>query len=255
MHRFADIITANSHTNRLEIIELFPNLKNKIFTIYNTVDLVKFRPSDIKNNTVRFVIASSHQWKKNSHNLIKAAKIVKESNPDIYFHIDWYGRAESDTSPYDSALELINELKLTEYFRLLSPSKNIQDEYQNCSAVILPSFYEGLPNTICEAMACGKPIIMSNVCDAGNLVQDGVNGYLFNPAKPDDIAEKITMFINTNDKEQNEMGIASRQKAEYIFDEQKFLENYTSVFKKVLCDNKLKIEHWLPEVPDSAKYI
>ncbi len=57
----------------------------------------------------------------------------------------------------------------------------------------MPSYFEGLPNAACEAISCGLPLIISDVCDNKILV-DKLNGYLFDPYNPKDIAKKIISF-------------------------------------------------------------
>jgi glycosyltransferase involved in cell wall biosynthesis len=58
-------------------------------------------------------------------------------------------------------------------------------------ALIHPSLYEGLPNAVCEALAAGLPVLISNVCDHPRLVVEGERGFLFNPNDPQSIAASI----------------------------------------------------------------
>ena len=95
----------------------------------------------------------------------------------------------------------------------LNPATNkILDHYQISSALILPSIYEGFPNVVCEALACGLPVLISDVCD-NHLFVDRNNGYLFDPNDPTDIANKIISFIKLESNKKNEMSINSRKKS------------------------------------------
>ena len=53
----------------------------------------------------------------------------------------------------------------------------------SCDIYVLPSYFEGLPVSILEAMAMGKPIIATNVGGIPSIVQNGYNGWLFSPGK------------------------------------------------------------------------
>lgn len=80
---------------------------------------------------------------------------------------------------------------------------------QQCDALILPSYYEGLPMCILEAMSYGKPILASNVGSIPEIVRHGVNGYLFEPGRIDLMGEYIRdMFLNPDKAKQ--MGARSR---------------------------------------------
>jgi glycosyltransferase involved in cell wall biosynthesis len=116
----------------------------------------------------------------------------------------------------------------------------------------MPSFFEGLSNTVCEAMACGRPILSSDVCDAGNLVQNGVNGFLFDPASPEDIAAAIMRFVRLSKDERATMGLRSRDRAAEIFDSRTVVDRYDQVLTAAATRKRLAIPHWVPEVPDAV---
>lgn len=116
----------------------------------------------------------------------------------------------------------------------------------------LPSFSEGLPNAVCEGMALGKPILMSAVCDAGNLVQEGINGFLFDPHSPESIADAIARFVKLTPEERDRMGRASRAKAEVLFDMNTVVEYYLRVMEAAAARKPLEIEHWPEAVPVTA---
>jgi glycosyltransferase involved in cell wall biosynthesis len=81
-------------------------------------------------------------------------------------------------------------------------------------ALILPSLYEGLPNVVCEALACGLPVLASKISDNPRLVQDAVTGYLFDPNSPDEIAKTIFGFAQLGFEDRLEMSMAARRFAE-----------------------------------------
>ena len=67
-----------------------------------------------------------------------------------------------------------------------------------CSAFILPSYHEGTPKTVLEAMAMGRPIITTNAPGCRETVEDGVNGYLVNIKDVDGIVNKMELLIQNS---------------------------------------------------------
>lgn len=83
--------------------------------------------------------------------------------------------------------------------------------------LVLPSFMEGLPVVLMEAMALGIPVIASHVAGIPELIEDGVSGLLFRPADWYDLADKIEQMF-ADDLNRNRMVIAAREAVEREFD-------------------------------------
>lgn len=71
---------------------------------------------------------------------------------------------------------------------------------QNSDIFVLPSYYEGLPNSVLEAMMSGIPVIATKVGGLPDLIEDGVTGYLVEPKNSQQLAEKLTDLISSSDK-------------------------------------------------------
>lgn len=116
-------------------------------------------------------------------NILRYLKVVKQLSkiyPNIRFK--WIGDVSiGQEAYYDECIKNISKNNLSDIFEIKPATQNIKEEYDRCDIFCLPSLYEGYPNVICEAMACGKPILCSNVCDNPFIVEDGVNGFLFKP--------------------------------------------------------------------------
>lgn len=256
-HRFADVVVSNSHTNRMMLEFLFPFLEKKLCTIYNTVDLNRFQPTYHKeedgviggSDYLSVVVFASYQRKKNMLNLAKAMNLVAKMNIDKRIVINWYGDMPADLSAYEETRQYIESKRLERMLYLNSSVKNVEKEMRKADVVGLFSFYEGLPNVICEGMACGKPILLSEVCDASNLVKDGINGYLCNPYSPEDMAEKIVRMATLNPDDRRQMGRESRLMSERLFKEEVVLERYEKIIMHSFVSKEL---NWPPDVPVSA---
>ena len=80
-------------------------------------------------------------------------------------------------------------------------------------------------------MSCGKPILCSNVCENPLIVEDNVNGYLFNPTDKENMYEIIYQFIKLPLEKRNEMGNKSRFLAERKFSNKVFTDKYIKLIE------------------------
>jgi glycosyltransferase involved in cell wall biosynthesis len=76
-------------------------------------------------------------------------------------------------------------------FRGVVDQRVLPQAYVEADAFVLPSFTEGHPKALIEAMACGLPCIVSNRGGNLSLVQDGVTGLHFDPDRPGELAERL----------------------------------------------------------------
>lgn len=224
-HRLADYITTNSHANRLALARLLPGLASRMVTVYNCLDLEAFRPSPEPQvpNTIRFIVAASYQPRKNPLGLVRALRLALDEQPGLQIQVDWYGGFPvlSDGGPdrryLDEAQRLSRELGVDHMLHLHEKEPQIVSRYQEATAVLLPSLAEGLPNTVCEGMACGLPVLAGRIGDAGILVQESGNGFLFDPQSPQDIARALLQFCRLSRRARTQMGAKSRELAEKLF--------------------------------------
>lgn len=77
------------------------------------------------------------------------------------------------------------------------------------------SLYEGLPNTVCEAMCLAKPVITSNVSDSALLIDD--HNLIPEPTNPEDISRSISYLMNMEEIELLTLGRHNREKAVKLF--------------------------------------
>ena len=94
--------------------------------------------------------------------------------------------------------------------------ENMEDVYAQASIVCLPSYREGLPKTLIEAAACGRPIVASDVPGCREVVRHGENGLLSLPRDVFPLAEALRTLIGNPDM-RYKMGIRSRKIAEEEF--------------------------------------
>lgn len=230
----ADYVVSNSNTQYSFINKHFPNLSAKTLVIINVVDSETFSPSTTypkqNDGIIKFLVVARVVEQKNVLRFIEAVSLLKENNQK--FRVDWYGN--SYPIPYFvRCKELINNYGLQDCFFFHAPTQEITSIYRSADVFILPSIYEGFPNTLCEAMACGLPVIASAVCDNPYIVSSSEYGILVNPLKKESIALAMETLIGMSSKERKQMGSAGREHIITICSASKFVKSYIELIEKI----------------------
>ena len=103
-----------------------------------------------------------------------------------------------------------------------------------CHCVIHPSFYpEGMSNVLLESCANGRPIITTDRPGCGEIVDEGVNGFIVRQRDTKDLIEKIEKFIGLPYGTKKQMGVAARKKVEREFDRNIVVKAYMDELEKL----------------------
>ena len=102
-------------------------------------------------------------------------------------------------------------------FKFWGKLSDVKPAIAACSVYVLPSYREGTPRTVLEAMAMGRPIITTDAPGCRETVRDGFNGYLVPVKAVDELAAAMERFI-LEPQLISQMGKASRQLVEEKFD-------------------------------------
>lgn len=230
LYRFANAIVPNSYSQEQYLKEHHFWMERKITTITNFVDLKKFYAVEHKRRDVpEIVVAASLMHSKNALRFIEACAILKQMNSS--FHVSWYGISPKWPEYFQQCLDLVKKYKLENHVSILEKTQQIAEKYRECDYFCLPSLFEGTPNVICEAISTGVPIVCSNICDNPHYVQTGVNGILFDPLSPKDIADKMNQILSQSDGEYQKYKVASRRIAEEKLSDSLFISKYLSILQ------------------------
>ena len=116
-------------------------------------------------------------------------------------------------------------------------SDNVEQEIAKVDCMVLPSYYrEGVPKSLLEAGAMGKPIVTTDNVGCRETVDDGINGYLCEPRSSESLTEKLEIIINMTHEQRLEMGKKSRIKIQNEFDEQIVIQKYLDAVKNCLSE-------------------
>lgn len=228
LYRFVNYIIPNSYAQDKFLRDHYPWMSSKLNTITNFVDTEKFAYVEHKQRVIpKILVAASLFESKNALGFIEAVKIARERG--CKFIVEWYGKISAYQEYIDKCEKLINDYQLQPFIKLFDKTKEIQTKYADCDIFCLPSFFEGTPNVICEAISCGRPIICSDVCDNSIYVHENENGFLFDPKSPVSIANAIERIISIDQKQYTKFSIHSRKIAEEKLSKKVFLKKYLDV--------------------------
>ena len=109
--------------------------------------------------------------------------------------------------------------------------------YHGADVFVLPSFGEGMPNVVLEAMSCGLPVVATAVAGSAELVRDGVNGLLIYPADVPALSQALGRLVGDASMRKS-MGKQSRLLAQ-SYDWALVAERYDNLSKQVLAGGQV----------------
>lgn len=237
LHVFADYIVANSESNMKLVQSVNPFLSdNKCRVIYNSIDFEQWKPVENfifrKNYRIKIVVVASHIYLKNLNGLLESLVLLEKDELDK-IKVDWYGDRLNEPY-YDNSLpeakEKIGILKLENIISFYPATNEITRKIQEADAVGLFSFIEGLPNVVCEGMACAKPIICSSVTDLPELIFD--KNLLFDPSDPLSVKKALSYLINLSRDQLFKIGLENKKISKRTFDKEIIVNHYLEMFKR-----------------------
>ncbi len=221
--RKAKAVVANSEG--LKKLAQKTSTHQKIEIIYNGIDTNEFKPVKNKkeNKTLRIICVARLIKRKGIDYLLKALGSLK--NKDFTLTLIGDGKEKENLK------ELAKNLKIDKQVKFLGsiPHQKIVKYYQENDFFILPSLNEGMSNTVLEAMACGLPIIMSNVGGNKELIDN--NGSIIPKVSSKAIKEVIEKYLK-NKKLIKNHSIQSRKIAEKM-NWSKVVNKYLNIYKKI----------------------
>jgi D-inositol-3-phosphate glycosyltransferase len=210
---FADRIVAATSMEKDQMIQLYGADADKIAVIPCGVDLSLFHPIpmdearerlDICDREHMILFVGRIERLKGIDSLLKAMAIVVQDFPNWKEAICVCivgGDANGDSETLDKEMARLHDLRaelgIADLVTFLGAraQETLPDHYSAADVVVMPSYYESFGMVALEAMACGTPVIASQVGGLSFTVQDGVTGFLVPGQDPPALAEKITLLL------------------------------------------------------------
>ena len=119
------------------------------------------------------------------------------------------------------------------YIKWLGRREDVKELLQQCHIFAFPSYYmEGLPKSLIEACAIGRPIVTTNHIGCRDVVSDGVNGYLIPVKDSRALAEKIKILVD-HPNLRYKMGMSSRKVAEENFSIETVIKHHLAIYQEL----------------------
>ena len=205
-----------------------------VLSIYNPVQSRTYQHS--KNSRKTLLFLGRLGKRKGIYDIIKALVKVRKNHPDVQLIAAGDGE-QGKVESFAQSEGVADNIYLPGW---VDQSDCL--ELRNESWMyVMPSYNEGLPMSILEAMSSGLPIISSPVGGIPDAVSDGVEGFLVEPGDVDRLAESIEKLLDDNELRQ-QMGHAAMEKIRTTFSTESIVPQVEAVYREVACvsENRIK---------------
>lgn len=195
------------------------------------VDLVKYRVKAERNGKPTVMLVSRMLWDKGIGEFVEASKLLKTRCVDSNFVL------VGDVDPVNPGTVSRKQMLSWRDSGVIEWNGWVDDIsriYENAHVVCLPSKYgEGVPRSLIEAAACGRPIVTTDSPGCREIVRDGDNGFLVPVGDSESLAAAIQRLIESPDL-RRKMGSRSRTIAESEFSQEKVIKETMEVYRELL---------------------
>lgn len=231
-YRYADKLIGNTKKLSKDLSNFVYKRVHTIYSPTNFKELIKlskfYKPKNIlrDKSKVRLLSVSRFTKRKDLITLLKAFNILNSKYNNIELVLIGYGPELNRIKEYIYNHNLEKKIFLISYKDNPYPYFLVSDLY------IMPSLYEGCPNSIIEATVLNLPVISSN-CNSGpsEILLNGKGGFIFNKKNHLELASKIELFIKNKKIFMKKMVIA--KKNIFRFDEKRILKDYINILKEI----------------------
>ena len=239
IYRSACKILAVSHEVKEIVVQTYGLKDSDVQVLKNGIVFVNSlaKPTDIENefavakNKMKIFAAGRLVGLKRYDVLIKAVyEIVNRGFYNILVLIAGEGEERSKLE------ELIRRLKLERYIKLLGLRHDVIELMKTSNIFVLPSSYEGLSIAMIEAMACGLPVIASNVPGLKEFILNGENGLLFPLGDYFALADHI-IKLTTEEDLRTKLSYGARDSFNKDYDMLENIKSLDKLFKESITAN------------------
>jgi glycosyltransferase involved in cell wall biosynthesis len=182
-------------------------------------------------NTFIFLFVGRLLYDKGIREFLQAAEQLKKSNPDDCQC--WIVGALDTQNPSALAPEELQKYTQNNTVTYFGSTDNVKDFIANADAVVLPSYREGLPRVMLEALAMARPIITTDAPGCRDTIEDGKNGFRIPPQNAQALAQAMRQLLQADEETRQNMGRHGREMAETLFDQNVIINQYLQLIAEV----------------------
>ncbi len=236
--RWRRLVIAVSERTGRHLVEERSVPESQVMVIPYGVDLERFDPSsslDLRAelalpDSSRLLVTVARLVEEKAHRvLLQAAPQILETEPEAHFVFLGDG-------PLGPAL--IAQARaggFEDHVHLLGFRTDVPQVLPNADIFVLPSFYEGLPNAVLEAMAAAVPVVATAVDGTPEAVVDGETGRLVPPGNAEALADRINELLG-DESARHRFGTAGRRRVEADFDLARQVKRFEDLYLSLLAD-------------------
>lgn len=198
---------ANSTAGAAFNSRLFGQPIDRYRVVHNGVNTSRFKPGDatlvrkelgLSENQPLIGMFASFKPQKNHVLWLRSARQVVERFPEarLLFVGDELYKGMSDSKEFKITIDrVVGECGLRRHCIFLGNRPNVENYYNACTLTVLPSLFEGTPNVLLESMACGIPVVTTDVADNSYIVKHGETGYIVPCNDESILAEQVCKIL------------------------------------------------------------
>lgn len=193
-------------------------------THFNAIDY----PAE--DSSINFITVGRIMHDKGTGELIDAARVVRAHHPEVLFRL---------LGSFDEDLEQVVSAATAEGLIDYIPAQSDVRPYVGmASALVHPSYHEGMSNVCLEAASIGRPVIASDIPGCRETFDEGVTGIGFEPRNVESLVDALERFITLPYAQRRAMGIAGREKVIREFDRQIVIDKYLAEIEKIAKEHQ-----------------
>jgi L-malate glycosyltransferase len=233
LQRASEFVIANSSAI-CDMLEKDGLHRNNIRLIYNGVDFDRFAftqadkrklfPGLDNGRKLIAVIANMHSEVKGHSYLIDAAQGICQIFPETLFVLIGDGALRPELE------QRVGGLGLKDNFLFLGSRRDVPELLCCCDLFVLPSTAEGLPNAVLEAMAAGLPVVATRVGGTGEIIEDGISGFLVEPKSSSALTEVIVRVLR-NPEMAIRLALTGQERVRVKFSFDRVLEELEQLYR------------------------
>jgi glycosyltransferase involved in cell wall biosynthesis len=243
--RYCHLTIANSNAGAAFNSRTFGVHPSLFRVVHNGVDTTRFQPRNssvvraslgLTGNERVIGMFGSFKAQKNHPYLLRAARMVIERVPDVRFLFvgDELYKGMSGSVSYKQEVEaLVDDLGLRGNCIFAGNKQDVENWYPLCDLTVLPSLFEGTPNVALESMACGVPVVATDVSDNRLVIPDGRAGFIVPLNDEASLADRICRLLE-DDSLRSRMSAAAREWVTAEFSGPRLAEKTADVYEELL---------------------
>lgn len=200
----------------------------------NPINIEEFKPSSvIQKKEIGVIYVGRLEFRKGVHLLIRTIPSVLKKIPGAKFIF-----IGNDCGMKSYLLDKITQFKIQDSVKFIDqmPRYKLIEYYQRNTICVVPSLWENHPYAVLEAMACGKPVIASNVSGISEIIKDNINGILVPPGSVSALSRVIKKLLS-DEKLLERLGNNARKYIEEEYAPIKIAQKNIKIYEELLEKN------------------